>query len=48
MQAKAKRQPSNPPSQVPRGTPSDRATGVPSMAMAIARPCRRGTTKRRA
>ncbi|MNN92763.1 hypothetical protein D3C81_2110930 [compost metagenome] len=34
------------PSSVPAGMPSDNASGVPTIATAIARPCRRGTTMR--
>ncbi|MET3714292.1 hypothetical protein ABMD26_000540 [Pseudomonas sp. PvP001] len=48
INANAMRQPMKPPSQVPRGTPSDSAIGVPIIATASARPCSCGTTMRRA
>ena len=45
---KAERQPTAVPSQVPKGTPNDKATGVPTMAIAIAWPYCSGVTIRRA
>ncbi|MNT37899.1 hypothetical protein D3C72_1740620 [compost metagenome] len=35
----AMRQPTADPSSVPNGTPSDKAIGVPTMAIAMACPC---------
>ena len=38
MMPKHSRQPSKLPSRVPAGTPNDKASGVPTMATAMARP----------
>ncbi|MNS27703.1 hypothetical protein D3C72_596570 [compost metagenome] len=46
MMAKLRRQPTRVPSRVPAGIPSDSASGAPSMATVMARPCRCGATMR--
>ncbi len=48
MRPKHSRQPTHWPSTVPAGTPSDSASGVPTMAMAMARPLRWPGTMRAA
>ncbi|OAP25366.1 hypothetical protein A4R44_03749 [Amycolatopsis sp. M39] len=48
MARNAVRQPVSWPAKVPAGTPRHSATGIPAMAMAMARPCRAGATRRRA
>ncbi len=46
ISANAQRQPMVCPSNVPAGMPSDNASGVPTIATAMARPCNRGATMR--
>ncbi|KAG1361712.1 hypothetical protein G6F61_014173 [Rhizopus arrhizus] len=48
INANAQRQPICWPNNVPAGTPSDHASGEPTIATAIARPCSEGTTMRAA